>query len=386
MVVARYITCPRPNRSTSLIGWVVLVWSALVGPNVVAAQTWKVSAQPTVVIGADGDTTAQFTAIGGLGRLSTGEIAVFNTPPVGIWLFSPTGKFVRRVARPGGGPGELGDVWWFGRSGDSLMTFDFTQARITIFDVPRSQVATIPFAPSKVPGRLVVNGSLANGSWIVGTVAFSRTHADGPARDSTAVGIWRSGTDGMQPIGAFPNLAYFYKNSPTGLGLNLDALAAHTTFLTVGSELWVGVPEARSIAVYDATGKLARQVRVPVEPIRFDNAELRRLRDRRLAAAKRAADSALISAMFDGSARPLGTRPAFSRLLLGRDGRVWIESFRVDRASSAEYVALDQTGRVVGRLTSPPGVRFWDFGPNYALGVRKDENDVETVELYSLVR
>ena len=351
-----------------------------------AGQALKLSAQPTVVIGADGDTTAQFTYIGGLGRLSTGEIVVFNAAPVDIRLFSPTGKFVRRVARPGGGPGELADVWWFGRSGDSLMTFAFTQARITVFDVPRSQVATIPFAPTKVASRLVVSGALANGSWLVATTSFPRTHVDGPARDSTTIGIWRNGADGMQPIGAFPNLAYFYKNSPSGLGLNLDALAAHTTFLTVGSELWVGVPEASSIAVYDTAGKLARQVRVPFEPIRFDNAELRRLRDRRLAAAKRAADSALISAMFDGSARPLGTRPAFARLLLGRDGHVWVESFRVDRASSAEYIAIDRTGRVVGRLTSPPGVRLWDFGPNYALGVRNDENDVETVEWFSIVR
>jgi hypothetical protein len=370
----------------SCTAFAVLCTIGLASASPLSSQTLKISAQPTVVIGADGDTTAQFTAIGGLGRLSTGEIAVFNAVPVDIRLFSPTGKFVRRVARPGGGPGELGAVYWFGRSGDSLMTFDLVQARITVFDVPRSQVATIPFAPTKVPSRLVVSGALANGSWVVATTSFSRTHVDGPARDSTTIGIWRAGTDGMQPIGAFPNLAYFYKNVPTGLAMNLDALAAHTTFLTVGSELWVGVPEASSIAVYDATGKLARQVRVPFEPIRFDNAELRRVRDRRLAAAKRAADSALISAMFDGSARPLGTRPAFSRLVLGRDGRVWVESFRVDRASSAEYIALDRTGKVVARLTSPPGVRFWDIGPDYALGVRKDEDDVETVELFSIVR
>jgi hypothetical protein len=358
----------------------------LASARTLAGQTLKVSAQPTVVIGADGDTTAQFTAIGGLARLSTGEVAVFTAPPFEIRLFSRDGKFVRRVARPGSGPGELGIVYWFGRSGDSLMTFDDTQARITIFDVPRSQVATIPFAPTKVSSRMVVNGSLANGSWIVATVAFPRTRPEGPSRDTTTIGLWRRGVEGTQTVGSFPNFAFFSNNGPAGTSFEFDALAANTTFLTVGNEIWVGIPEARSITVYDSTGKLARQVRVPFEPVRFDGAELRRLRDSRLASKKRALDSARTSAMFEGSSRPLGSRPAFSRLLLGRDGRVWVESFRVDRASSAEYVALDRTGRVVGRLTSPPGVRFWDFGADYALGVRKDENDVETVELYAYSR
>ena len=385
-VLASRQAAVRSRIKASLLSLTVFGATATLSPRILAGQTWKVSAQPTTVIGADGDTTAQFTTIMGLARFTTGEIAVVNAMPFDIRLFSPSGKFVRRVARPGSGPGELGVVWWSGRSGDSLLTYDFSQVRITVFDVLRSKVTTIPFLPTKAPGRMLVNGFLANGSWLVGTWPPSLgPHADGSYRDSTTLAFWRSGVDGVLPVGTFPNLAFFADNSGPRKGSEYDLLSAHTTFLVVGNEVWVGVPETRSIAVYDATGKLARQVRVPIEPARFDAAELRRVRDRRLGTAKTAADSIRVTVMFGRRENALGN-PAFSRLLLGRDGLVWIESFRVDRASSTEYVAIDRTGRVVGRLTGPPGVRFTEFGTNYALGIRKDENDVETVELFTLTK
>jgi hypothetical protein len=355
--------------------------------STVVAQTWKVSAQPTVVIGADGDTAAQFTNVGGVARFSTGEIAVVNAFPWEIRLFSSAGKFVRRLARSGNGPGELNFVFWYGRSGDSLLAYDLSQARITVFDVPRSKVATIPFAPTKVPGRMLVHGLMTNGTWLIATFPppVGAPHPDGPYRDSTTLGFWRSGTDGMQTLGIFGNFAFFAHNVGPRTTAEFDVLNANSTFLPVGNELWVGIPDARSIAVYDAGGKLAREIRVPLEPARFDAAEVRRIRDLRLTTRKSATDSARTSAMFAGSKRTLGG-PSFSRLLLGSDGRIWIEAFRLDRASSTEYVALDRTGRVLGRLTGPPGVRFSDIGADYALGVRKDENDVEIVELYTIVR
>lgn len=273
-------------------------------------------------------------------------------------------------------------LWWAGRSGDSLLTYDMSQARITVFDVPRAKVVTIPFVPTNMPGRMLVTGLLDDGSWLAATWPPSLTrHPDGPYRDTTTVGFWRNGVGGMRTVGSFPNLAFFADNG----GSVFDLLSANTVFLVVGSELWVGSPDSRSIAVYDATAKLVRQIRVPMEPARFEAAELRRTRDRRLGTARTAADSARTAAMFDPSKRSL-RGPAFARLLLGQDGRVWMESFRLDRASSTEYVALDRTGRVVGRLTSPPGVRFMEVGMDYALGVRKDENDVESVEQYTIVR
>jgi hypothetical protein len=381
-----WIAPSRPTSShrirASLLAFAAIGTIDLTSADPLGGQTWKLSAQPTVVIGADGDTAAQFTHVMAVARFTNGEIAVLNALPFDIRLFSPAGKFVRRLARPGAGPGELGMVWWASRSGDSLLTYAMDQARITVFDVPRSKVATIPFVPTKVPGRMLVIGRLANGSWLAATwpPSLSR-HPDGPYRDTTIVGFWRSGVEGMRTVGTFPNLAFFADNG----GTEFDLLTANTAFLVVGNELWVGTPEIRTITVYDATAKLVRQIRIPLEPARFDAAELRRVRDRRLSSVKRPADSARTSAMFAASKRPLGG-PTFSRLLLGSDGRIWVEAFRLDRASSTEYVALDRTGRVVGRLTSPPGVRFSDIGADYALGVRKDENDVEIVELYTIVR
>jgi hypothetical protein len=52
----------------------------------------------------------------------------------------------------------------------------------------------------------------------------------------------------------------------------------------------------------------------------------------------------------------------------------------------ADWIVLDQQGRTVARVRTPPGVMVLEIGSDYILGLSRDELDVESVSLYRLQR
>jgi hypothetical protein len=373
-------------RSLGLPAWGAFVLAvATAPPQAGHAQSWSLSSSPTLIIGAAGDTMAEFTPIAAVARLKSGEISVTTARPPEIRLFSPAGSFVRRVARAGGGPGELGVLWWVGRSADSLLTYDFSQSRITIFDVPNQRVETTPFVASGAPTRMMVIGALDGTNWLVSTAPrpFPREHPNGPYRDTTTVGIWNRSSGNVTLAGSFPNFALFAHNGPQGSSFAFDLMSANTSFVAVGGDIWIGIPDDPQILVINRAGRSVTRVRVPLSAYAIDNAALTRARNRHLAVMKDAEDSARTTAMF-AIDRLEGARTLFSRMFAGTDGHVWLEAFRVSRTDATEYVALDRQGRIRGRLHGPPAVRFLDIGEDYALGVHRDVDDVESVVQYQI--
>jgi hypothetical protein len=371
-----------------LAAFVLAAW--ICAPRSSAAQSWRLSPAPVLTISADADSNAEFTGIAGLARLASGEIIVVQGSPAELRLFSSTGKFVRRLARNGSGPGEMLNPWWFGHTGDSLFISDVALSRITVWDVPRGVVSTIVSAPRGAPSRMIVSGRLARGPWLVVSLPrlFSEQHADGPFRDSTVLGYWAGDTALVRIVGQFPNIPYFgYNKSRFGAapGAGLDRLTPISSFVAAGDRLWIGDPGSDDLLVYDTAATRPARVRVPLAHAPFSPAAVRRTRDRILATAKRALDSARTMAMFDLATRPRNA-PAFSRLLPGVNSGVWIEAYRAARDEATEYVAIDATGRVTGRFRGPAAVRFLEIGSDYALGVHRDTNDVDSVVLYRILR
>lgn len=372
------------TRCALMALWAVATAVGSAAPRLAGAQAWTLSANPVLTIGASGDSTAEFNRIAGVARLASGSIAVTTARPPEIRLFDSRGAFLRRVARPGAGPGELGVLWWVGRSGDSLLTYDFTQQRITIFDVPRERVETIPFVASGASARLVVIGWLGDADWLVSTAQpFPRTHPGGPFRDSTMIGTWNRLSGHANLTGSFPNLALFAHNGPGGSSFAFDLLSANTSIVAVGDAIWVGNPDEPGITILDRAGRAVSRIAMPLPPRATSNAAVGMERNRQLAVMKDAGDSARTTAMFAIDRRG-GALPRFARLFAGSDGLVWLEAFRVSRSEATEYVAMDRQGRVVGRLNGPPSVRFLDMGDDYALGVHRDNDDVESVVLYQV--
>jgi hypothetical protein len=234
---------------------------------------------------------------------------------------------------------------------------------------------------------MIVMGLLHGGSWLLGTAPrpYPNAQENGPYRDSTTLAIWSPLREGVTVLGTFPNFGLFAHNGPGGTSFAFDVLTANTSFVPVGTEVWVGVPEREEVVVLDDGGRVVRHIRVPLQRRVHSDRDMRVEMRRHLAQMKDAEDSARTTAMFDQSSRSSPTA-LFSRILAGGDGKIWFEAFHPVRTAPTEYVAVDRQGRVLARMVGPPGVRFVDIGLDYALGIRIDSDDVETVVLYRMNR
>lgn len=73
--------------------------------------------------------------------------------------------------------------------------------------------------------------------------------------------------------------------------------------------------------------------------------------------------------------------PAFGEILADRAGYLWVREYE-----AAVWTVFDSEGRVRGLVETPAGVRIFEIGDDYLLGVWNDDRGVEYVRLYSLDR
>jgi hypothetical protein len=356
------------------------------------AQQLRIAAKPTVTIGNGTDDRSTLHVIVAAWRLSNGDIAIVEagsqTP---IRAFKQDGKFDRVIARNGAGPGEIGPMLYSAtRAGDSIITFDLSGARATVFDAARGTHTATAVVLRNAPARVVVQGLAGASRWLVtGVSAALRTHADGAFRDTTFLGVATVGGDSVVVIGRVPGMALYANNRvpgpPNMMRVRYDSLVPWTTFLTLGDRIIVADPAADEIMVFDATGKHLPSIRVPFAAAAYDPREVGRALARSLALAKTATDSGFRAAMFNLASRPKNA-PRFKRVIAGADGELWIEKFWLDESAPREYAVVDRAGRLIGHVTGAPAVRFTDFGRDYAVGIAVDDDGVQTVVLHKITR
>jgi hypothetical protein len=80
------------------------------------------------------------------------------------------------------------------------------------------------------------------------------------------------------------------------------------------------------------------------------------------------------------------TLPAITRALVDGSGNVWMEEFRIDPRAAGTWSVFDPGGRWLGQVQTPAGVKVMSISRDEVLGVAKDENDVERVVVYPLLR
>lgn len=96
-------------------------------------------------------------------RDSRGRFFVYQGYSNELQVFSPSGKFIARMSRPGAGPGELGQIArvLIG-AGDTVHVIDNTLSRWTLFSPDLKYVRSVPtgFGVQTVPVLLLSSGEL----------------------------------------------------------------------------------------------------------------------------------------------------------------------------------------------------------------------------------
>lgn len=348
---------------------------------------WWVDLEPLVVIGAQPDEPdALLFGVTEAAKLSDGRILVANAGTFVVKVFRKDGSLHSQIGGKGEGPGEFrfpgplrvteGDtiVLW---EGDARGRARFS-AQGELIEHTRLSAAVIPnlqnaFEPS---GRGEAFFLLPDLSSELGSEArrltqwLARVTADGSRIDT--LGVWPTTLRRAMRIGA----------SST----SVSAPFSPTTVLTTGGRperVLIGDSEVPVLHVLDLDGHEVLRIRWDEHrrtpsPQDLDVAMERAVRFRPEPERTRRAE-ALRSFR-------VGPVPAFDQLILDRMGHVWARRFVLPSDTAASWNVFDPAGIWLGVVTVPTGLNLTEIGPDYILGVVRDELDVELVVELALGR
>jgi hypothetical protein len=309
-------------------------------------------------------------------------------------FFDSQGVFSNAVGGPGEGPGEFRRIDSFRRlRGDTLAVL--SQFRIvSLFTgrgefVRRVTVAPIPSGPR--PEIQIVGEILTPEAFLVASLAPSREARGERWVDSARLELLSRDTV-RQALGRFPAMLMVKDNPsprPPWFGPNwVFAGNASAFFVAYGAQY--------SIQVYSSDGRLERIIRRRWTPVRVTRQDIESYvtewAKRWIRTTGAEAEAQRRDLRDDPYADEL---PAFSQFIVDRTGRLWVREAHVADAPVAGSLSsyplvpsvwsvFDRSGLWLGDVTMPARFLPFDVGPDYVLGVARDEDDVQTVVEYRL--
>ncbi|MCC7001316.1 MAG: hypothetical protein IT357_04095 [Gemmatimonadaceae bacterium] len=327
----------------------------------------------------------------GASRLTDGTVVLVNGGSHQIRFYGQDGKFLRSAGREGRGPGEFADAFYIHwLPGDTLYVGDYRPFQFLVFGPDGNWVRTVrptPLYPNS-PGTMNV---LRDGQLLLAeqdpfernepsafrerTMTVMLHAADGALTDTVARlpnGRWGQAEPGPQYPWLFPLFESF------------AVMAARDDRIVLGhaseAELRIhratpGLPVDRIIR-WSVGDRTVKSEDITAERARFS------AQYATLPAEQRAV---LVEPMLSEK-RPVADRfPAFGRLRLARDGRIWVREFpRPQDPPEHRWLGFEPDGRFACRLVTPRYDDILEFGGDYVLTHERDTLGVERVRQYRL--
>lgn len=347
-----------------------------------------IAATPSVDIGGTaGDSSNELNRVRGAVRLRDGTIVVANGNPQQLRFFDSRGHFVRNAGRKGSGPGEFQSPTrlWVLR-GDTLLVYDALARRIVLFGSTGNHLGTRVLASPPSRSQAVIFGAFPDHSLFAGS---SDIETAPPRATPYYFGqhVFVYGLDGQpgQDIGPFGDGEHFVQQTVPERGGTAYwdlAFGRRTTIAARGNGILVGDGSSFELRSYSRAGALREILRAAATPERLTDAERNAYRQSELRGVQ-PSDRAITEKMLDEMPYPK-VIPMFKRFLVAEDGRIWIQRYPHVGEPQERWVVLDARGQFLDELTMPPRFSLWSAGAGYALGIYRDDDDVEHVRQYAL--
>lgn len=164
---------------------------------------------------------------------------------------------------------------------------------------------------------------------------------------------------------------------------------AHDVVLAAADDgVWLGTSENYEVELIDWTGTTVRRIRWEGPDLAVTDQDVDRYRAT-LEDSYRDDDDPTWRARFESSWEWQSEIvpeefPAYHRLRVGHNGMLWVHDY-IRPGERSEWFAFDGEGRWVRTLVLPPRTVLLDIGPAWALVAKRDDLDVQRVEVYRLV-
>lgn len=360
------------------------------------------SEEPILSIGSvGGDEALQLYRVQDAVRMPDGRIAVLNAGTHEVRIYREDGTPGVRFGGQGDGPGEFaGFPWQLSLlPPDTLAVLDLQTWEISFF------LDDGTFLEQR-PGRsayehLVPEGLRAEGGFASPRSGlFLRAHRFGErrpggrrfvpevhlifvARDSSVRELLEPG--GREQVMLEPE-----PGRPAATTIRFGT-SGEIGFGGRPPRVWAGRNDRYELHQFDGEGHPLRVVRTDRRPLPVTDEDVERLNEQ----ARRSIADAPIpddrkQLMLENllSGPVADSMPAFGSVNVTVDGGAWIGRIRRPPAADEEWVpeydVFGADGRWQGIVRGPRDVRLQEIGPDYLLGVHRDELGVEHVQLYGL--
>lgn len=350
-----------------------------------AGRRWTVEAAPAVEIGRGEGEDALFR-VTSAARLPDGRIAVANAGTYQIKLFSATGQHLASLGRRGGGPGEFQFPLWVGAHGDSILAWDASLERLTVFDATGKLARSTQF-PNVGGSFPSVIGVFADGSLLL---ASGTDFAAAAQREGTA---WRGDTHLVRvtpagrivdTIATVPSQERYSYGSSDGMGQTVEDLpfGRRTVMDVAGDAVVLGTGESYLIRQVDTAGTARELLRREWTPRPVSPDDVREYWARMVTVGGRTRPG---EAEAQRSKIPYpAALPPYDGLVVDAQGAIWIKDAQPpegwDDPSLWRVYAPD--GAPLAEIELPAQCRPHAIGNGWILCTGFDGADQEIVRVY----
>lgn len=394
LFVACLAACAAPDRAAEIIRHDSAGIEIVTVPvdAFVALPKWTIDTGTRLFTIGGEDPDQDVDRIGWAVKLDDGKILLAKSGPFEIRLHDSDGRFLRRVARGGAGPGEFSYAWTYRVREDSLLLWDINLGRLTHMQTDGTVLRVTDL--NSLPRSMIrgAGGSFADGALALMPLGWyedsNLARFDG---ERVIMPIYRVDVDRMsvdtQP--GYPGLRIYQgqytEGGHTSSGPAAFELDGPTVILVTDSGMTVALPDSAEILLRRADGSLHRRTTIPLSgrPVTPEFRELYITSESTRVATNPYGKDYLTNLR---RARYPDRLPLFERIHPGPDGEVWLERYWISADSSRDYVALDGTGAPVATLSLPMRRTLRWIGKDIVLATWRDEDDVTYLSAFPLHR
>ena len=350
-----------------------------------AAESWSLTPEPALVIGADPDDSLQsLYDVGGVTRLADGRIVLTDGGTRQVRVYSAAGDFLTAVGRNGEGPGEFRSLSRpYRLAGDSLLIYDFSLRRLSVLDplfrfARDFRLQQIPDGEPVSPVLVIAGGEILAGPGF----SFGSGTATGSYRGD--IGYLRFRMDGafIDSVGRFPGAEHFvFNEGENAIALTLPFQPRPRIAATADGFVF-GDAGSFEIGRYSRDGRVLSIVRMADRVAPFTAARKQQFREGVVAGSpedQRPFFERLLAAI------PMpDVLPAHSNLVVDALGDLWVRDFAWEDQETVEWTVFDAVGSLLATAAMPARFEVQEIGPDWVLGVWRDELGIESVRLHGL--
>lgn len=357
---------------------------------------WTLRAAPTLTRSLDigeveGEGAYQFGQVAAVDVNAAGEILVLDQQAAQVRVFDGTGRHVRTIGKPGGGPGEFSQMTMAVRAGggDSLYVADMMRQRIVGLTGDGVEFASYPLAIERgIPLRFqpAPDGRLAVQ---VRRMAMPGTTSQEPARDFIIVTDLKG--ERADTVAELESGATFSFGAER-MEMRIFASEPMWTMLEDG-RIVRGRTDLYRFEVFSKDGTLERVITRPVEarPVTLEDQNAYKDMMRRLIPRQQPAATPQIIEMLMSSMKFADRFPVYANLMGGPDNTLWVQRFPeslrfpegaepdLQNLSVPDWDVFDAEGRLLGMVTMPDRFNPLRVVGSDIYGVQLDEFDVQHV-------